>query len=41
MRDRKVALIYDKLDVYGGGERVLEQRSRCTRTPMSACRWTT
>ena len=26
MRDRKVALIYDKLDVYGGGERVLEQQ---------------
>jgi len=25
MHDRKVALIYDKLDVYGGGERVLEQ----------------
>ncbi|HEU5133749.1 MAG TPA: glycosyltransferase [Steroidobacteraceae bacterium] len=26
MLDRKVALIYDKLDVYGGGERVLEQQ---------------
>jgi glycosyltransferase involved in cell wall biosynthesis len=26
MHDRKVALIYDKLDVYGGGERVLEQQ---------------
>jgi glycosyltransferase involved in cell wall biosynthesis len=25
MHARKVALIYDKLDVYGGGERVLEQ----------------
>jgi glycosyltransferase involved in cell wall biosynthesis len=25
MKDRRIALIYDKLDVYAGGERVLEQ----------------
>ena len=25
MNKKKIALIYDKLDVYAGGERVLEQ----------------
>ena len=40
-QDERTALVYDKLDIYAGGERVLEQMiDHVSASPMSACRST-